>query len=51
MEKGRGAECSIIVTQPRRISAMSVSNPLSCCYGVSAESMLWTLLVVLDPVI
>lgn len=26
MEKGRGAECSIIVTQPRRISAMSVSD-------------------------
>jgi HrpA-like RNA helicase len=24
LEKGRGAECSVIVTQPRRISAMSV---------------------------
>jgi HrpA-like RNA helicase len=26
IERGRGAECSIIVTQPRRISAMSVST-------------------------
>ena len=24
IEKGRGGECSIIVTQPRRISAISV---------------------------
>ncbi|KAJ1414290.1 P-loop containing nucleoside triphosphate hydrolase protein [Ochromonadaceae sp. CCMP2298] len=29
IEKGRGGECSILVTQPRRISAMSVSERIA----------------------